>query len=84
MAIYALLGTSRVLSFSTTTTIAILTGAELARVAPGGGGELIAAAATLAVQADVQRYEQLNATEWVEIAGNAALAMGPAQARAGH
>ena len=49
MAIYALLGTSRVLSVSTTTTIAILTGAELARVAPGGGGELITAAATLAV-----------------------------------
>lgn len=49
MAIYALLGTSRVLSVSTTTTIAILTGAELARVAPGGGGELITAAATLAL-----------------------------------
>ena len=33
MVVYALLGTSRVLSVSTTTTIAILTGAELARVA---------------------------------------------------
>ena len=32
--IYALLGTSRVLSVSTTTTIAILVGTELARVAP--------------------------------------------------
>ena len=38
------------MSVSTTTTIAILTGAELARVAPGGGAaELIAASATLAV-----------------------------------
>ncbi len=49
MAVYALLGTSSVLSVSTTTTIAILTGAELARVAPGGGADLITAAATLAV-----------------------------------
>src|SRR5688572_33366077 len=44
MAIYALLGTSRVLSVSTTTTIATLTGAALARVAPGGSGGLITAA----------------------------------------
>jgi sulfate permease, SulP family len=36
MIIYAVLGTSRVLSVSTTTTIAILTGTELAQVAPGG------------------------------------------------
>ena len=49
MAVYALLGTSRVLSVSTTTTIAILTGAELGRVAPGGGPELVTASATLAV-----------------------------------
>ena len=49
MAVYALLGTSRVLSVSTTTTIAILTGAELARVTPGGGAELVAASATLAL-----------------------------------
>jgi high affinity sulfate transporter 1 len=49
MVAYALLGTSRVLSVSTTTTIAILTGAELARQAPGGGGDLSAAAATLAL-----------------------------------
>ena len=49
MAVYALLGTSRVLSVSTTTTIAILTGAELARVAPAGGADLITASATLAV-----------------------------------
>jgi high affinity sulfate transporter 1 len=34
MAIYAVLGTSRVLSVSTTTTIAILVGAQLAQVAP--------------------------------------------------
>jgi SulP family sulfate permease len=49
MVVYALLGTSRVLSVSTTTTLAILTGAELARVAPGGGPDLVAASATLAV-----------------------------------
>jgi SulP family sulfate permease len=36
MVIYALLGTSRVLSVSTTTTIAILTGAELGQVVPNG------------------------------------------------
>jgi high affinity sulfate transporter 1 len=48
MVVYALLGTSRPLSVSTTTTIAILTGAELARVAPGGA-DLITASATLAV-----------------------------------
>jgi len=49
MVIYALLGTSRPLSISTTTTLAILTGAELGRVAPGGGADLITASATLAV-----------------------------------
>jgi SulP family sulfate permease len=50
MVIYAALGTSRVLSVSTTTTIAILTGAELARVAPDGDAALlIRAAATLAL-----------------------------------
>jgi sulfate permease, SulP family len=49
MVIYALLGTSRPLSVSTTTTLAILTGAELGRVAPRGGAELITASATLAV-----------------------------------
>jgi len=48
--IYALLGTSRVLSVTTTTTIAILTGTELALVAPGGDpGMLLRAAATLAL-----------------------------------
>jgi high affinity sulfate transporter 1 len=50
MVAYALLGTSRPLSVSTTTTIAILTAAELGRSAPGGdAGSLIAAAATLSV-----------------------------------
>ena len=50
MAVYTFLGSSRPLSVSTTTTIAILTGAELARVAPGGGAaELIVASGTLAV-----------------------------------
>ena len=34
--IYALLGTSRVLSVTTTTTIAILVGSELALIAPDG------------------------------------------------
>ena len=49
MVVYALLGTSRPLSVRTTTTIAILTGAELARLAPGGGADVITASATLAV-----------------------------------
>ncbi len=48
--IYAVLGTSRPLSVSTTSTIAILTATELAWVAPGGGAEqLMAASATLAL-----------------------------------
>src|SRR5207344_1166232 len=50
MVVYALLGTSRALSVSTTTTIAILCAAELGRHAPGGDpAALIAAGATLAV-----------------------------------
>src|SRR6267142_743554 len=50
MVIYAFLGTSKPLSVSTTTTIAILTAAELGKVAPNGGpGELIVAGGTLAV-----------------------------------
>ena len=49
MVVYALLGTSRPLSVSTTTTIAILTGSALGSVAHGAGGDLLAAAATLAV-----------------------------------
>ena len=50
MVIYALLGTSRPLSVSTTTTIAILTGSTLVAAAPeGSAAQLIAAAATLAV-----------------------------------
>ena len=48
--IYALLGTSRVLSVSTTTTIAILVGSELALIAPDGDtATLIRATATLAL-----------------------------------
>jgi high affinity sulfate transporter 1 len=48
MVVYALLGTSRPLSVSTTTTIAILSAAALGRVAPGGdAASLTAAAATL-------------------------------------
>ncbi len=48
MVIYAVLGTSRPLSVSTTTTLAILTGAELAEVAPGGNAAtLLRAAITL-------------------------------------
>ncbi len=50
MAIYAVLGTSRPLSVSTTTTIAILTAAELSAVVPGADvATSIAASATLAV-----------------------------------
>ncbi len=50
MAVYALLGTSRPLSVSTTTTIAILTASQLARSVPGGDpAALIVAAATLSV-----------------------------------
>jgi len=50
MAVYAALGTSRPLSVSTTTTIAILTATALGVAAPNGSGaELIPAAATLAM-----------------------------------
>ena len=50
MVIYAVLGTSRVLSVSTTTTIAILTATEMGRVAPAGDAALlIRATATLAL-----------------------------------
>ena len=48
MVAYALLGTSRPLSVSTTTTLAILVAAELGRAVPGGdSGALIVARATL-------------------------------------
>jgi sulfate permease, SulP family len=48
--IYALLGTSRALSVTTTTTIAILTAAELGEVLPNADpGMLITATATLAI-----------------------------------
>src|SRR3981189_1844284 len=48
MVVYALLGSSRVLSVSSTTTLAILTGAELELVVPDGDpGKLITATATL-------------------------------------
>lgn len=50
MAVYAVLGTSRPLSVSTTTTIAILSAAALGQAAPNGSGaELISASATLAM-----------------------------------
>jgi len=50
MVIYAFLGTSRVLSVSTTTTIAILTAAELGEVAPNGdAASLLSATATLTI-----------------------------------
>lgn len=49
MIIYALLGSAKQLSVSTTTTIAILTAAEMAAIAPNGAsGELIIIAAVLA------------------------------------
>ncbi len=48
MVIYAVLGTSRVLSVSTTTTLAILTAAQLGQVVPNGNpAALLRAAATL-------------------------------------
>ena len=48
MVIYAVLGTSRVLSVSTTTTLAILTGAQLGQVVPDGNpAALLSASATL-------------------------------------
>jgi sulfate permease, SulP family len=48
MVIYAVLGTSRVLSVSTTTTVSILTAAQLAQVAPNGDpAALLSASATL-------------------------------------
>jgi high affinity sulfate transporter 1 len=50
MVVYALLGTSRVLSVSSTTTLGILTGTELAIVVPDGDpAKLATAAATLTV-----------------------------------
>lgn len=50
MLVYAALGTSRPLSVSTTTTLAILTAAELGQAAPDGAPErLLAATAMLAV-----------------------------------
>jgi len=50
MAVYAALGTSRPLSVSTTTTIAILSAAALGTAAPNASGaELIPGAATLAI-----------------------------------
>ena len=52
--IYAMLGSSRVLSTSTTTTIAILTGANLALVAPDGDpAMLLRATATLTLMVGV-------------------------------
>jgi MFS superfamily sulfate permease-like transporter len=48
MAIYALLGSSRVLSVSSTTTLAILAGTELGLVVPDGDpAKLVTATATL-------------------------------------
>jgi SulP family sulfate permease len=50
MVIYAVLGTSRVLSVSTTTTLAILTVAQLGQVVPNGDpAALLSASATLTV-----------------------------------
>ena len=50
MIIYAVLGTSRPLSVSTTTTLAILTSADLSRATPNGNvTDLLRASATLAL-----------------------------------
>src|ERR1700750_2026731 len=46
MAIYALLGTSRPLSVSTTTTLAILTAAELGELSPSADPALLSTAVT--------------------------------------
>jgi SulP family sulfate permease len=54
MTIYAVMGTSRPLSVSTTTTIAVLTAAELGRVAPGGEpSSLLVASAMLTLMVGV-------------------------------
>ena len=47
MVVYALLGTSRVLSVSSTTTLAILAGSALGEVAQGDPARLVTATATL-------------------------------------
>lgn len=51
MAIYALLGTSRVLSVSTTTTLAILSGAAIAQLGDGNAAIAISASLTVLVGA---------------------------------
>jgi sulfate permease, SulP family len=62
--IYAVLGTSRVLSVSTTTTIAILTGTELAILAPNGNAStLLAIAALLALMVSVATIAGLAAID---------------------
>ena len=54
MVIYAFLGTSRVLSVSSTTTLAILAGTQLALVVPDGDpAKLLAATATLTAMTGV-------------------------------
>jgi high affinity sulfate transporter 1 len=54
MIVYAVLGTSRVLSVSTTTTIAILSGVALGRVVPGGEPvALLQAAVTLSLMVGI-------------------------------
>src|ERR1700754_993141 len=54
MVVYAVLGTSRVLSVSTTTTIAILTGVALGQAVPGGEpAALLQAAVTLSLMVGV-------------------------------
>src|ERR1700751_1413536 len=47
MVIYAMAGSSRPLSVSTTTTLAILTAAELEEVVPGGNAATLLRAATM-------------------------------------
>jgi len=47
MMIYAVLGTSRVLSVSTTTTVAILTAAQLAQVVPNGDATALLGASAM-------------------------------------
>ena len=54
MAVYALLGSSRVLSVSSTTTLAILAGTQLGLVVPDGdAAKLVTATATASVISEV-------------------------------
>ena len=66
MVIYAVLGTSRVLSVSTTTTLAILTAAQLGQVVPNGNpAALLSASATLTLLVGSRTCAGLPPAPWV-------------------